>query len=58
MTAQEITLIIDTIHEGVEKSKCGKIISPDKDPNGNSIFNSLPLQTYLKIIEHTFKEVK
>lgn len=58
MTAQEITNTINNIHEGIEKSKCGKLDSGMKDPNGNVVYNGLAFNTFFKIVEATFTKEK
>jgi len=57
MTAQEIAQTINTIYEGVEKSKCGKLLTGEKDPNGNLVYNGFSLQTFMSILKSTFDKV-
>ncbi len=56
MSSQEIAITINSIHEGVEKSKCGKLLTGEKDPNGNLVYNGFALQTFMAIVKATFEK--
>lgn len=58
MDAQQITNKINAIYEGIEKSKCGKMFTGDKDPAGNPVFNTLAMNTYFKILDSEFPKEK
>ena len=58
MSASEITQILNDIYEGVEKSKCGKLFTGDKDPAGNPVANVLSMNTFFKILDSKFPKEK
>lgn len=51
LTSQEIANIINTTYEGIEKSKCGKMTTGERDPNNNIVYNGFALQTFFKVLE-------
>ena len=54
LNPNEVSQMIDVIYQGVEKSKCGKLLTGEKDPNGNLVYNGFALQTFMSILKSTF----
>ena len=58
LTSQEIANIINTTYEGIEKSKCGKMTTGERDPNNNIVYNGFALQNYFEVLKINLQKAK